>query len=104
MRPRSSTPVLALAAIAGAVTLLAAASGHGSRPSFLRPSAGSSWRGLLGGAHPQVALGQRVLVVLNAPSTADQVARAGGRVGDADERRFTAAARTRSTSARTIAR
>jgi len=92
LQPRSSSPILILAAIAGAVVLLAAASGHGSRPSFVSPARASSWRGLLGGAHPQVALGQRVLVVLDAPSLADQVARAGGHVSDADERRFTAAA------------
>lgn len=47
---------------------------------------------MVGGAHPQVALGQRVLVVLSAPSLADHVVEAGGRVSDTDERRFTAAA------------
>jgi subtilisin family serine protease len=91
-RSRNTAPILVLLAIAGAVALLVAAGGHGSRPSFVQPAHGSSWRSVLGGAHPQAALGQRVLVVLNAPSLAGRVAQSGGRLSDADERRFTAAA------------
>ena len=40
---------------------------------------------------PQVAVGQRVIVVLKAPSLAERVARAGGRASEAQERRWTTA-------------
>jgi hypothetical protein len=52
----------------------------------------SAWRGLVGAPRPSVALGQRVIVLLNAPSLADRVRAAGG-VASADaERRWTAGA------------
>jgi subtilisin family serine protease len=41
-------------------------------------SQASSWRGLVGGARPPVELGQRMLVVLKAPSLAQEVAMHGG--------------------------
>jgi minor extracellular serine protease Vpr len=41
-------------------------------------SQASSWRGLVGGARPSVEVGQRQLVVLKAPSLAQQVAAHGG--------------------------
>lgn len=55
-------------------------------------SAASSWRGLVGGAHPTVEVGQRTLVVLKAPSLAQRVAENGGLASDSAERRWTAAA------------
>src|SRR5262249_59878025 len=37
----------------------------------------AAWRGLAGSARPQVDVGQRVIVVLKAPSLAERVAQAG---------------------------
>ena len=55
-------------------------------------STAASWRGLAGSARPRVDVGQRVIVVLKAPSLAQRVAAAGGRATDAQERQWTAAA------------
>ena len=52
-------------------------------------SKASSWRGLVGGAHPKVAVGQRQLVVLKAPSLAQRVAANGGVATQGAERRWT---------------
>ncbi len=93
MRPRLKQ-VLVLLALAALVTAAAVYSARRSGPSRLaaaRIAAASTWRGLVGGPHPQVAIGQRVLVVLNTPSLADRVARAGGFATDAQERTWTAA-------------
>src|SRR4051812_24583070 len=90
-RPRS----LWLLTIAAAVALgLALANrGGGSRvPAPPPPPTVSGWRGLVGEPRAQVALGQRVVVVLGAPSLAQRVAAAGGRASDVDERRWTVAA------------
>lgn len=92
--PRELVPrrIGALSLVALAATLaLVAAGGQGAGRGVLRASA-SGWRGLVGAPRPQVTVGQRMLVVLRAPSLADRVARAGGRASDADERRWTAAA------------
>jgi hypothetical protein len=94
MRPRLKQ-VLVLLALAALVTAAAVYSGGRSGTSRLaagRIAAASTWRGLVGGPHPQVAIGQRVLVVLNTPSLADRVAKAGGFATDAQERTWTAAA------------
>ena len=48
----------------------------------------SVWRGLVG-SRPRVALGQRVIVVLRAPSLAQRVAAAGGDAGAGQERTWT---------------
>jgi Subtilase family len=67
--------------------------GGGAAQPVPRAGAGAgSWSGLVGGPRAPVSAGQRVLVVLNAFSLADRVARAGGRASDSDERRWTAAA------------
>jgi hypothetical protein len=55
-------------------------------------SAASSWRGLVGGARAPVEIGQRMVVVLKAPSLAQRVAENGGYATDKQERRWTAAA------------
>src|SRR5918912_1095703 len=49
----------------------------------------SSWRGLVGGAHPAVSVGQRVLVVLRSPSMAQRVAMNGGVASQRKERTWT---------------
>ncbi len=86
---------LALAALllAGAVVAAAvvASSGHASKPHVTAPSA-ESWRGLVGTRRVQVALGQRMIVVMRAPSLAQRVQRAGGVASDDQERRWTAQA------------
>ena len=55
-------------------------------------STAAAWRGLAGSARPQVDVGQRVIVVLKAPSLAQRVARAGGQATDSQERQWTTAA------------
>jgi len=52
----------------------------------------TSWRGLVGGPRPEVAVGQRMIVVLRTPSLADRVESVGGRASEADQRRWHAAA------------
>jgi subtilisin family serine protease len=52
----------------------------------------ASWRGLVGGPRHEVAVGQRMIVVLRTPSLADRVAAAGGRASEADHVRWHAAA------------
>ncbi len=55
-------------------------------------SEASSWRGLVGGVRPSVDVGQRMLVVMKAPSLAERVAANGGVATQAAERRWTKAA------------
>jgi hypothetical protein len=88
--PRRSSGALGLAVAAALVAALLAAGGPGSAGSPPAPAAG--WRGLVGAGQAEVSLGQRVIVVLRAPSLAQQVARAGGIASSADERRWSAAA------------
>ena len=88
-RRRGARGVLPLVLVAAAATaVLAFASNGGSGPVTERVAA-SQWRGLVGGARPTVDVGQRVLVVLNAPSLAQRVAAAGGLAGDRQERAWT---------------
>jgi minor extracellular serine protease Vpr len=93
-RPRSDGHALALTLLAVAVTVALLAfsgqgTGHATPPAA--PAAPSRWRGLVG-ARPRVTVGQRVIVVLKAPSLAQRVAAAGGRVGDQRERAWSNAA------------
>src|SRR5438067_2442996 len=55
-------------------------------------STAAAWRGLAGSARPKVDVGQRVIVMLKAPSLAQRVARAGGRASDSVERQWTTSA------------
>jgi len=59
------------------VLLLVAAGGGGATRLHLRAPA-SSWEGLVGGPRPQVALGQRMIVVLRGPSLSTHLARSPG--------------------------
>ena len=77
---------LALVAVAATTVLVAAGGGHG-RSEPQRPAA-PSWAGLVGGQRAKVSVGQRMLVVLRAPSLADKVAAAGGLASDAQQRRW----------------
>ena len=81
--------LLALIAIAATVVSVAAATGGGGRKPAVEPT---SWSGLVGGPRPEVAVGQRMIVVLRTPSLADRVARAGGLASEAQHIRWNAAA------------
>src|SRR5712691_2962627 len=83
-RPRSETALgarrAAPAAIMalGAIVLVVGFGATGARERSVVSDA-SAWRGLVGGAHgASVTVGQRVLVVLKAPSLAQRVAANGG--------------------------
>jgi subtilisin family serine protease len=52
----------------------------------------AAWRGLVGTSRPAVALGQRVIVLLKAPSLADRVRQAGGLATHEAQRRWTTTA------------
>lgn len=92
-RPRRDAPQLGvLALVALGATLLSVAAGTGGAGKDAARAAASAWRGLVGAPRQEVAFGQRVIVVLKNPSLADQVARAGGRASEAQERRWNAAA------------
>jgi hypothetical protein len=82
-----------LGAVAGVLALVAFADegDDAGRARSARPAA-SAWRGLVGTPRPEVALGQRVIVVLKTASLADRVRLAGGLATEEQERRWTAAA------------
>lgn len=81
---------LTIVAVACTLLLVAAGTGAGKRERSFRPGA-SSWRGLVGDARVQVAIGQRMLVVLRDRSLADRVT-AGARPSRELSRRWTASA------------
>jgi subtilisin family serine protease len=88
--PREPFNALVLAALAVVVTaVLIAAGGSSSRVS---PVGEPSWQGLAGAQRPRVAVGQRVIVLLNAPALADRVGRVGGLATSEEERRWTQSA------------
>src|SRR3989454_5081288 len=72
MRRRPSLGIPALVAIAAAAIVAAT---HDERhiPAY---SEATTWRGLVGEAHPLVTIGQRRVVVLRAPSVAQRLAKA----------------------------
>ncbi|HET7760004.1 MAG TPA: S8 family serine peptidase [Gaiellaceae bacterium] len=79
----------ALAVLALAAVALAVGFGVGSATQRSLTSEASSWRGLVGGAHPTVSVGQRVLVILRSPSMAQRVAMNGGVASQLKERTWT---------------
>jgi subtilisin family serine protease len=81
----------ALALLAAAVAAVASAAVGGS--SAERAAGRPDWDGFVGEPRAQVAIGQRMLVVLNLPSLADRVAEAGGRATELQMRRWTNQAR-----------
>ena len=52
----------------------------------------AAWNGLVGSERPEVAVGERVIVVLHGPSLAQRVARAGGLASGVRQRRWTSTA------------
>jgi len=89
-RPGEPLNALVLAALAVAVAAVLIAAGGGHRQPA--PTGQPSWQGLAGAQRPRVAVGQRVIVVLKAPSLADRVGNAGGLATSEDERRWTESA------------
>ncbi len=87
--PSQIGPLAIVALAALAVLILLAAGGHNRRHKGGRASAGATWLGLVGEGRPPVAVGERLIVVLRAPSLGDRVSHAGGRVDEATERRWT---------------
>jgi hypothetical protein len=79
----------ALAVLALGAAALAVGFGVSERNVRSLASEASSWRGLVGGGHPPVTVGQRVLVVLRSPSMAERVARNGGVASQQKERAWT---------------
>jgi subtilisin family serine protease len=92
LRRREAPQLGVLGALALAATLLTVAAGAGGASQEDGHLAAPAWRGLVGAPRQQVAVGQRVIVVLNSPSLSDQVAAAGGKATEAQQRRWTAAA------------
>ena len=82
----------ALAILALAATALVVGFGVSETKQRSLRSDASSWRGLVGGAHPAVSVGQRVLVVLRSPSMAQRVAMNGGVASQQKERLWTRSA------------
>jgi Subtilase family len=97
MRPRRSSAAALLLLVGLAATIVAVLvhaardGGGGSRNGTLGLDA-SAWSGLVGSERPEVAVGERVIVVLEGPSLAQRVARAGGLASSSRQRRWTAAA------------
>jgi hypothetical protein len=81
--------LVALAAVCGGL-VLATGGSRGSTPASHRPPA--EWKGLVGVPRAEVAVGQRMLVVLKAPSLAMHLAAAGGAATESQERAWTASA------------
>jgi Subtilase family len=81
--------LLGLLAVAAAVVSVAAATSGESGEARAEQT---SWSGLVGGPRPDVAVGQRTIVVLRTPSLADRVARAGGLASEAQHIRWHSAA------------
>src|SRR5438132_12335708 len=88
MRRRPSLGIPALAAIAAAAVVTVSHSGPRPRASI----GATTWRGVVGASHPQVALAQRRIVVLLTPSVAQRLAAAGGYATEQQERQWTAQA------------
>jgi hypothetical protein len=83
---------LGIVALGALVFVLGAGETRTTQPMPTLSSTAASWRGLAGSARPKVDVGQRVIVVLKAPSLAQRVAQAGGRATDSQERQWTTSA------------
>jgi Subtilase family/Peptidase inhibitor I9/PA domain len=92
VRSRLSGASAVLAVIAIACAALAVGAGRTQSRTASLTATAEAWHALAGSARPQVETGQRMIVVLKAPSLAQRVERAGGLASDSQERRWTAAA------------
>ncbi len=86
--PRVVATLLVVAAGAAAALVTTGGKGAASRDAAVPSAPASAWRGLVG-SRPQVATGDRVIVVLKTPSLAERVARAGGTVDVEREQAWT---------------
>ena len=75
--------------IAGVVTGAVLASGGSASKPRTADAPAESWKGLVGGQRANVALGQRMIVVMRAPSLAQRLQKVGGTASDEQERRWT---------------
>jgi hypothetical protein len=90
LTPRASEAIrTAGALVLVAAVLLAVGFGTGGAREQPLSSRASSWRGLVGGPRPSVTVGQRMLVVLKAPSLAQRVAENGGFASQQQEHEWT---------------
>src|SRR5215210_1529573 len=87
-RPRLRALLVVAVAAAAVFAVLRVEAEPATRTTRLGPS---TWRGLVGGAHPAVATAQRQIVVLHAPSVADRLAQV-RYATEEDERRWAAQA------------
>src|SRR5918992_2991418 len=85
-------PLAAGAATALAVAALLLAGGGGARPADPPLPDAAAWRGFVDGRRTTIAVGQRMIVVLDYPSLATRVADAGGQATESEMRQWTAAA------------
>ena len=92
LRRREAPQLGVLGALAVTATVLSVAAGAGGAGKGQMRVGASAWRGLVGAPREQVAVGQRVIVVLKNPSLSDRVASAGGRVTESQERQWNSAA------------
>ncbi len=77
--------LLGIVALAATVVSVAVAGEVGETSTSVQRT---SWQGLVGGPRPEVAVGQRTIVVLRTPSLADRVRAAGGRASEAQHVRW----------------
>src|SRR5579862_3696251 len=71
--PRRSAAALLVVAVAGAAAFVLLRSGAGAQRAG---ATGGSWRGFVGDPRPDVQLGQRMIVVLKAPSVGERLVQA----------------------------
>ena len=81
--------LLAVAAVIAGATLASRGSASKPRAVSVPPE---SWQGLVGAPRGDVALGQRMIVVMRAPSLAQRLQQAGGTATEQQEQRWTAEA------------
>jgi subtilisin family serine protease len=84
-------PLAALALLLTLAALLLAGGGGARSADAPLPDA-AAWRGFVDGRRSAIAVGQRMIVVLDYPSLASKVAEAGGQASESEMRQWTAAA------------
>jgi hypothetical protein len=87
--------LLLLVALAATLVTVLVRAGRGEDDATMGEARGldaSAWRGLVGSERPDIAVGERVIVVLEGPSLAQRVGGAGGLASGIQQRRWTAGA------------
>jgi len=80
------------AGLALAVALLTAGGGQSAQSPVAAEDGAAAWRGFVDGDRAAIAIGQRMIVVLENPSLADRMAEAGGTATESAMRQWTAGA------------